>query len=208
MSARKHILGVVLAGGNSRRFGREKAFGDLGGESIIAHVIALFKPQVGRLIINANGDPARFEGFGLPIEADRDHPGLGPLSGLLAAFDWAAQHAPGATAIATVSSDVPFLPADLVERLVQEGSGGAAIAKSGNRRHPTIAVWPIAVRDAVEDALSQQSLSIDGFARSLDAIAVEFPMREVGGEALDPFFNINTPDDLAAARRLFSGTER
>ena len=131
-------------------------------------------------------------------------PELGPLSGLLAAIDWAAQHTRDCTAIATVSSDVPFLPSDLVARLEASRGDGAAIATSG---------WPspsddraLADERPADDCrrLDRRALSVDRLAADLNAVAVAFPMRDIQGVEVDPFFNINTPDDLAAARALLA----
>lgn len=203
MAARDHILGVILAGGRSRRFGGgDKGLADLDGQSILARVIERFRPQAGRLALNINGEPERFAAFGLETIADRENPELGPMSGLLAAMDWAGEHAPGATLIATVSADVPFLPRDLIARLDEVRSGGVAIAASNGRRHPTIGLWPSHARGAVADALSRRALSIDRLAFDLDAVAVDFPMGNIGGTEIDPFFNVNTRDDLDAARAI------
>lgn len=203
MPVRDYILGVILAGGRSRRFGGgDKALADLGEQSILARVIDRFRPQVDRLVLNINGDAGRFSAFGVETIADRENPELGPLSGLLAAMDWAGEHAPGATLIATVSADVPFLPSDLISRLDGARSGGVAIATSNGRRHPTIGLWPSGARDAVADALSRRALSVDRLASDLDAVAVDFPMGNIGGTEIDPFFNVNTRDDLDAARAI------
>ncbi len=203
MPVRDYILGVILAGGRSRRFGGgDKALADLDGHPILAHVIDRFRPQVDRLALNINGDAGRFAAFGVETIADRESPELGPLSGLLAAMDWASEHAPGATVIATVSADVPFLPADLISRLDGARAGGVAIAASNGRRHPTIGLWPSRARDAVADALSRRALSVDRFASDLDAVAVDFPMGNIGGTEIDPFFNVNTRYDLDEARAI------
>jgi molybdopterin-guanine dinucleotide biosynthesis protein A len=197
-----HILGVILAGGQSRRFGGgDKSLANLEGEPILSRVIARFRPQVGQLILNVNGDAGRFSSFDIETISDRESPELGPLSGLLAALDWAAEHSPGAQLIATVSADAPFLPDDLVARLDAVRNGGVAIAESAGRRHPTIGLWPVTVRRAVADALARGALSANRLAADLNAVAVSFPMRDIGRE-VDPFFNINTRDDLAAARLL------
>lgn len=205
MSSLNQISGVILAGGQSRRFGGgDKGLLDLGGRPVLAHVIDRMQPQVGRLILNANGDISRFARFGLEIISDgHHHPRQGPLSGVLAALEWAEQHAHGG-ALATVSTDVPFLPLDLVERLDAARRDGVAIAASAGRRHPTIGLWPVNVRDAVAEALRRGDLSVDRLATKLKAVVVSFPMREIDGQALDPFFNVNTPDDLAAARILLA----
>ena len=205
MPSSTDILGVILAGGRSRRFGGgDKGFADLGGQPVLAHVIERLRPQVGRLILNANGDVGRFACFGLEIVADQDHPERGPLSGVLAAIDQATRHVPNYRAVATVATDVPFLPPDLIERLDAGRGDGLAIAVSAGRRHPTIALWPINARAAVADALGREALSVDALATKLNAVAVPFPMREIEGRAIDPFFNVNTPDDLATARSLIA----
>ncbi len=206
MPTSDQILGVILAGGRSRRFGGgDKGLADLGGQSILARVIAQFRPQVSRLILNINGDPGRFAEYGIQVVSDNENPELGPLSGLLAAMDWAVQHAPACTAIATVSADVPFLPNDVVARLDADREGGVAIAMSGDRRHPTIAIWPMNTRQTISEALNNRALSVDKLAAKLKAVAVAFPMRDIRKTKVDPFFNINTPDDLSTARALLAG---
>lgn len=203
MPSPEHILGVILAGGRSQRFGGgDKTLADISGEAILARVVARLKPQAGRVVLNINGDAERFSGFRLETVADGENAELGPLSGILAAMDWAAEHAPGVSLIASVSSDLPFLPDDLVARLDAARNGGVAIAESQGRRHPTIGLWPVVVRPAVADALARRALSVNRLAADLNAVAVAFPMRDIGGQEIDPFFNVNTRDDLAAARVL------
>lgn len=210
MSVTPNILGVVLAGGRGRRLfphheaGGDKSLATIAGEPMLAHVIARFKPQVARLIINANGDAQRFADFGLTVVPDRDSDGLGPLAGLQAAFDWHTQHAPGITAIATVTTDVPFLPRDLVERLTAVRPIGPAIAVSEDRRHPAIALWPVTLKDEVDAALARHDLSLNTFARNHGAAEVVFASHEEGSEHIDPFFNANTPEELAEAHRIAS----
>jgi molybdopterin-guanine dinucleotide biosynthesis protein A len=203
MVASDHILGVILAGGRSRRFGGgDKTLAEIEGKSILARVISRFRPQVGRLVLSINGDARRFADFGLETITDGENPELGPLSGLLAAMHWAQAHAPRITLIATASSDVPFLPDDLVARLEAARNGGVAIAESAGRRHPTVGLWPVQTRVDVANALARQQLSVNRLAADLDAVAVTFPMRDSAGDEIDPFFNINTRDDLDAARVL------
>jgi len=205
MAFPNHILGVILAGGQSRRFGGgDKGFADLDGRPVLSHVIERFRPQVGRLILNANGDLSRFATFGLEVVADREIPGQGPLSGILTALEWAKRHAPYCTAVATVSTDVPFLALNLIQRLEAERGDGVAIAVSAGRRHPTIAIWPLTSREAVADALQRGALSVDALAAELNAVAVPFPMGEIDGVTIDPFFNVNRPEDLVAARALLA----
>jgi molybdopterin-guanine dinucleotide biosynthesis protein A len=140
--------------------------------------------------------------------ADAENPELGPLSGILAALDWQRMHANDCSAIATVSADVPFLPADLVARLDDKRGDGVAIAVSAGRRHPTIALWPVSAREAVAEALSRRDLSVNALTERLNAIAVAFPMRNIGGSDVDPFLNINTRDDLAVANTLLGTPEK
>jgi len=205
MAFPNHILGVILAGGQSRRFGGgDKGFADLDGRPVLSHVIERFRPQVGRLILNANGDLSRFATFGLEVVADREIPGQGPLSGILTALEWAKRHAPDCTAVATVSTDVPFLALNLIQRLEAERGDGVAIAVSAGRRHPTIAIWPLTSRIAVANALQRGALSVDALAAELNAVAVPFPMGEIDGVTIDPFFNVNRPEDLVAARALLA----
>lgn len=205
MAFPNHILGVILAGGQSRRFGGgDKGFADLDGRPVLSHVIERFRPQIGRLILNANGDLSRFATFGLEVVADREIPGQGPLSGILTALEWAKRHAPDCTAVATVSTDVPFLALNLIQRLEAERGDGVAIAVSAGRRHPTIAIWPLTSREAVADALQRGALSVDALAAELNAVAVPFPMGEIDGVTIDPFFNVNRPEDLVAARALLA----
>jgi molybdenum cofactor guanylyltransferase len=203
MRSTDHILGVILAGGRSQRFGGgDKTLTEIAGEPILSRVIARFGPQVDQLILNANGDGQRFARYDIETIADSESPESGPLSGILAALDWAQQHVPKARVLATVSADVPFLPRDLVERLDAARNEGVAIAASGGRRHPTIALWPMSVRQSVADALARGARGVDRLASDLKAVAVSFPMGDSGGMEIDPFFNINTRDDLETARLL------
>ena len=141
------IFGLILAGGEGRRMGgADKALLPLAGRPLLAHVADRFEPQVERLALSANGDPARFAAFSFPVLADADDARLGPMAGLLAGLDWLA--AMGGTHLATVSVDTPFLPCDLVPRLLLAGqeTGGFAIAESQGRAHPTCGLWPLGSR--------------------------------------------------------------
>jgi molybdenum cofactor guanylyltransferase len=210
MSPHPHILGVILAGGASRRMGGgDKGFADLGGQPMLAHVIRRFQPQVFKLILNANGDQARFANYAIPVVPDLDDSEQGPMSGIIAAMDWARRTAPQISAVVTVTTDIPFLPLDLVARLAAASPHGPAIAVSGGQRHPTAGLWPLALKSALQSALDHKKLSVNAFAEAHSAIAVSFPFGESGGSEssgvlIDPFFNANTPDDLAAARALLS----
>ncbi|HEV2673413.1 MAG TPA: molybdenum cofactor guanylyltransferase MobA [Aliidongia sp.] len=193
-------LAVVLAGGLARRMGGgDKPLVALGGQPLLRHILDRLAPQVSGLALNANGDPARYRIFGLPILPDSlpDHPG--PLVGILAALDWAA--ATGRRHVLTVPGDTPFLPTDLVLRLEAAiGQGApATIAVSGGRRHPVVGLWPAAVRDALRRSIVEGERRVDPWARSLGAVQVDFAAGPV-----DPFFNLNGPDDLVEAERLLA----
>lgn len=203
---REHIAGVILAGGASRRMGGvDKCLVDLGGQPILARIIARLRPQVAHLALSANGDAARFAAFGLPVLPDREGQHDGPLSGVLAGLTWAGQQ-PNIRAIVTVSSDLPFLPLDLVPRLFN-ADGALRVARSGDRVHPTVALWPLAILDAVASALAQRRRKAMAFVEAHNAHYVTFPFEDGAGHPVDPFFNANTPDDLDAARRLLQTSD-
>lgn len=197
------ILGVILAGGASRRMGGgDKGLVDLDGRPLLAHVISRFAPQVETLILNANGDAQRFAPFGLPVVPDLDDRADGPLAGVLAAMEWARQTRPEIGAIATVTSDVPFLPRALIQRLRVPAGAGPAVAVSLERRHPSIALWPMTFRDLIAEALERNERGLNYFAVRNNAVEVSFPLGEADEHMIDPFFNINAPSDLAEARAI------
>ncbi len=185
--------------------GGEKAFADLAGRPMIAHIAERFAPQVTQLIISANADIAHYAPFGAAVVTDNDNAGEGPLSGLLAAMNWAKEHVPSATAIASVAVDVPFLPTDLVAKLGDARKGAAAVATSAGRRHPTIGIWPVDWGPDVKRALESNDRGVNNFALRKSAIEVSFPFGNIGGFRVDPFFNANTPEDLQTARRILAG---
>ena len=194
--------GVVLAGGLARRMGGgDKTLREIGGHSILARVIARLEPQCKSLVLSANGDPMRFASFGLPVIADgvKQHPG--PLAGILAGLDWAAAHRPNAQWVLSAPGDCPFLPRDLVARLRQAVSAqGAelAVAASQGRSHPVIGLWKVALRDALREALVVEGLrKVQGWTARHRVATVVWP-----DEPLDPFYNVNTVEDLAEAERL------
>ncbi len=196
------IAGLVLAGGRGRRLGeRDKAFIDLGGRPLLAHVFDRLAPQCAAMLISANGDPARFAAWPAPVLADARPGFLGPLAGLLAGLDWVAEARPAVSALVSVSVDTPFLPPDLVTRLVQgRHHAGAEVASavSAGRRHPVVALWPAGMREALRQAL-------DGDAgRSVDRVLQAHRCADVvwPSQPRDPFFNINHPQDLERAQLL------
>ena len=220
MSAHQEIVGIILAGGASRRMARDaheqadKTLADLGGRPMLSHIIERLRPQVRHLILNANGDPLRFATFDLEVIADdannATHPsqtGRGPLAGLSAALTWAEARDPRPAWIASVASDVPFLPHDLVARLSAAGDGKRiVIATSRGRRHPPIGLWPVRRAPDLRAALTAGRLSLDRLAQEYGTIEVAFPMGQIGSRVVDPFFNTNTPEDLDEARRLIAGS--
>src|SRR6266487_6909042 len=156
------ILGLVLAGGLARRMGGgDKARIRIGGETILERVLARLKPQCAAVILNANGDPARFADTALPVVADSVPEFAGPLAGILAGLDWAAAHVPAITDVASVPGDCPFLPRDLVTRLsaARRVAGlPLACARSGEWRHPVVGLWPVALREDLRKALLEENL--------------------------------------------------
>ena len=197
------LPGVILAGGRAQRMGGgDKGRLALGGQPILARVIDRLAPQVGAMALNANGDPARFADLGLPVLPDSVGGFVGPLAGILAGMDWAAGQ--GARAVVTVAADTPFLPRDLVARLARAGQGPVIAATPdparGILRHPTFGLWPVALRDDLRAALAGGTRKVTQWADAQGARAAVFPVTGV-----DPFFNINTPQDLARAEILLSG---
>lgn len=182
------IAGLILAGGEGRRMGAEKALVALAGRPLVAHVAARLAPQVAALALSANGDGTRFAALGLPVLPDRPgEAGQGPLAGLRAGLAWAGQI--GAGALVSVATDTPFLPEDLVARLA--APGGPAYAQSGGRSHYTAALWPL----ALEETIAAQFTA--GERRLRVALAGAQPV--AFDAAPDPFANLNTPEDLAQA---------
>lgn len=195
-------LGAILAGGLARRLGGgDKALRQVGGRTVLARLIERMAPQVTRLILNANDDPVRFGAVGLPIVADSlpDYPG--PLAGVIAALEWAATSEPTTQWVVTVPGDAPFLPRDLVARLHTERRHGCATfacAASAGWTHPVIGLWPVSIRSELRRAVVVDGIrKIDAFTRRHLCVAVEWP-----AEPVDPFLNVNTPEDLAEADRL------
>ncbi|MCY4407107.1 MAG: molybdenum cofactor guanylyltransferase MobA [Rhodospirillaceae bacterium] len=198
------VAGVLLAGGLARRMGGgDKCLRPLAGETLLARVIARVAPQVGPLILNANGDPARFASFGLPVVADVVEGYAGPLAGILTALDWAAENAPHHPLVASFATDAPFLPRDMVEVMVEArdlAGADLACAVSGGRTHPVFGLWPVEFRADLRHALVEQGeRKIDRWTASHRLVEVVFPC-----DPVDHFFNANRADDLAKAERLIA----
>ena len=198
------VTGVIVAGGLSRRMGGgDKALLEIGGVTILDRVLACLSGQCVGIVINANGDPKRFADTGLPIVADNvpGHPG--PLAGVLAGLDWLATQNNGVEWLLSVPGDCPFLPDDLVERLHQArrkmGTGvPLACARSGEWRHPVVGLWPLALREDLRRALTVEDLrKIEVWTARHGVAVADWPDKPV-----DPFFNVNTPEDAARAKEV------
>jgi molybdopterin-guanine dinucleotide biosynthesis protein A len=201
---RQDTLAVVLAGGLARRMGGgDKPLRLLGGRPLLDHVLARVAPQVAAVVISANGDPARFAGFGLPVLADGIAGFPGPLAGVLAALDWAAEKRRDLPWVLSAPGDCPFLPADLAARLhdAREAAGlRLACARSAEgRTHPTVGLWAVALRDALRAALLAGERRVERWTARQGCAHADWP-----ADPVDPFHNINTPEDLAAAERLLA----
>ncbi|MCC6000168.1 MAG: molybdenum cofactor guanylyltransferase MobA [Pararhodobacter sp.] len=203
---RTRPLGVILAGGRATRMGGgDKALRPLGGRQVIDHVIDRLRPQVGTLVINANGDPERLKPLGLPVIPDTLPDRPGPLAGVLAGLDHAATL--GLDFVLTAAADSPFLPDDLLDRLQTAASAsGLALAASPDtlgtvRLHPTFGLWPVVLRDSLRRALNDGRNRMTDWAKAHDARMALFD-----AQPHDPFLNINTPDDLLRAEAILRGS--
>ncbi len=200
------VAGVLLAGGLSRRMGGgDKCLRDLGGRPILAHIIERAAPQVSTLVLNANGDPVRFESFGLPVAADVVEGYAGPLAGILTGLDWAAEHAPGAKWLASFACDAPFLPEDLVARMMEAVAAedaDLACAVTHDRTHPVFGLWRLSLRDDLRRAMLEEEMrKVDRWTARHRLVEVDFSDLDTAAGPLDPFFNTNRPEDLEEAAR-------
>lgn len=209
-------LGVILAGGQATRMGGgDKGLLPLGDGTLLDQVMARLSPQVEAMALNANGDPSRFKALGLPVLPDSIAEFPGPLAGVLAGLDWAAEQ--GAETIVSVAADTPYFPTDLVERLQAEAQGMAhplvlaatpradgevtkSMSRSGLIRHPTFGLWPVALRDDLRAALQEGLRKVVIWTGKHDGREAVFDAGDNTGA--DPFFNVNTPEDLVQAQRM------
>ena len=200
---RDDTLAVILAGGLARRMGGgDKPLRTIGGRPLLDHVLDRLRPQARHIVLNANGAPARFAAYGLPVIADSlpDHPG--PLAGILAALDHAAARYPGVAWVLSVTGDAPFIPADLAARLHAARDAASvplACAWSAGQAHPPIGLWPVTLRDELRAAMLAGERKIDRWTARFGCAQADWP-----AEPIDPFFNANTAEDLAVAERLLS----
>jgi len=195
-------FGLVLAGGLARRMGGgDKALIKIGNETILQRALDRLKPRVSDIVLNANGDPARFSSFGLPVVADSVPDFAGPLAGILAGLDWVAANKPSTEWVVSVPGDCPFLPRDLVAKLhearTREGKA-LACAHSGDWRHPVVGLWQVALREDLRRAITVEDLrKIEVWTARHGVALANWPV-----EPVDPFFNVNTPEDVAKATAL------
>jgi molybdenum cofactor guanylyltransferase len=201
---RTETYGLVLAGGLARRMGGgDKALIRIGDETILQRALARLKPQVNGVVLNANGDPARFASFGLPVVADSVPDFAGPLAGILAGLEWVAANRPGIEWVVSIPGDCPFLPFDLVARLhearIAQGTP-LACAHSGDWRHPVVGLWHVALREDLRHAITVEDLrKIEVWTARHGVALADWPV-----EPVDPFFNVNTPEDVEKASRIAS----
>lgn len=204
------IVGVLLAGGQSRRMGGgDKCLLELAGKPLLTHVIERLKPQTSTLVLNANGDLERFSEFNLPTVADPVEGFAGPLAGVLAGFTWAREHAPDARWIVTAATDTPFFPQELVLRLLDATKGqypAIALASSNERMHPVFGLWPVALADDLREALESGTRKVLDWTAKHTTVTAVFPEVHIGGVTIDPFFNANRPDDMAHAATILAET--
>jgi len=198
------VVGCILAGGLARRMGGgDKGLIRLGGRLVLDHVLDRLKPQVSQIILNANGDPSRFAGHGLPVVADSIEGFAGPLAGVLAGLDWAHDNT-DAQWVATAATDTPFFPADFVTRMldgIKADGADMACAASGGRHHPVFGLWPVRLAADLRHALADEGIrKVDLWTARHKLAAVEF-----AGCPHDPFFNVNRPEDVEEAERIAAG---
>jgi molybdenum cofactor guanylyltransferase len=201
------VVGLLLAGGLSRRMGGgDKALRLLGGISLLDRVIERLRPQVAALVLNANGDPARFARFGLPVVPDSVSDFAGPLAGVLAGLDWTASQRPDCPFVVSVATDAPFLPRDLVARFtaaIEAEQADLACAATAGQAHPVIGLWPVQLREDLRHAVVEEGI------RKVDTWTARHLLATVtfASEPVDPFFNANRPEDLATAAALLDLSE-
>lgn len=210
MTGTDSVLGVILAGGLSRRMnGREKSLLELEGEPLIVRVSKRLGKQVPQVIINANGNPERFSELGLSVQPDTVEGFAGPLAGVLAGMRWAERKSPGITRILTVAADTPFFPQDYAEKMIKTAdaeNAEIALAGSGGRHHPVFGLWPVKLANKLEAFLvKEEGRKVMLFVERFANCRIDFGDITRGN---DPFFNVNTPGDLADAKQIAKRLEQ
>jgi molybdopterin-guanine dinucleotide biosynthesis protein A len=196
-------IGILLAGGQATRMGGgDKSLRQVGGKTLLAHAIARLAPQCATLVLNANGDAHRFAAFGLAVFADDVSGFAGPLAGIVAGLDFIAAHHPETSWAVSAATDTPFLPKDLVRRLraAREAAGcPIACARSDGFTHPVIALWPVALRHNLRHALVDENI------RKVEQFQLRHRVAYADWQSdlFDPFFNVNTQDDIVAAEKMW-----
>ena len=199
------VTGIILAGGLARRLGHaDKAFVTINGRPVLDMVIERLGPQVSQIVVNANGDAARFSAYGLPVAPDTIDGFAGPLAGVLSGMEWTAENAPENGWIATIAVDTPFFPGDMVAsmaRKAQETGADLVCAASGGRHHPVAGLWPVALAADLRRAMLEEDMrKVDLWTARHKLAVCEFPVT-----GFDPFFNINRPEDIARAESIAAG---
>jgi molybdenum cofactor guanylyltransferase len=213
MECNVRIAGIILAGGQSRRMdGRDKALLPFGDRRLIDHIHERLSRQVDAIALNSNGDPGSFRNLHVPVIPDDIAGFAGPLAGILAAMEWADNQATPFSHILTVATDTPFFPDDLVHTLrrsIADTPGHIGVAASGNRLHPVFGLWPVFLKSDLRHWLSDDKNRrvlawLEGHPHSI----AEFPIVTTQmGASFDPFFNINTPQDIVVARQRWIATQ-
>ncbi len=199
------VVGVLLAGGRSSRMGGgDKCLRLLDGKPILARILDRLRPQVTDIMINANGDASRFAAFGLPVVPDSVAGFAGPLAGVHAGLEWTKANRPESAYVVTVATDTPFYPTDLVQRFLAEAKDASTflVAQSAEGTHPVIGLWPVGLAAKLKASLEQGHRKVSAWTKDCGAVEVFFAPVEIDGKTVDPFFNINKPEDLAAAETL------
>lgn len=199
-------VAILLAGGASTRMGGgDKCLMPLGNRPLLAHAIERLRPQVTRLVINANDGHARFAQFGLPVIPDAIGGRQGPLAGVHAGIAWTRENFPDTPFVITAAADTPFFPDDLVEKFlaaVGDGEPRLVVASSAAGLHPVFGLWPVALGPSLEDSLARGERKVSAWVKEHDAGEIFFEPTEIGGRKIDPFFNLNRPQDFAEANSL------
>jgi molybdopterin-guanine dinucleotide biosynthesis protein A len=209
MNLSEGVVGILLAGGKSSRMGGgDKCLLPMAGRPLLAYVIERLRPQVSDIVINANGDLSRFSAFGLPLIPDRLGDQAGPLAGVHAGIEWALANRPASRFVITAATDTPFFPADLVSRFcsaIKDDVPRLLVARSAGGTHQIFGLWPISLAPKLEESLNRGMRKVGDWVRRQQAEEVSFPPTEIDGRKIDPFFNINRPDDLAEAEAFLQG---
>jgi molybdenum cofactor guanylyltransferase len=209
MELSETVVGILLAGGKSSRMGGgDKCLLPLAGAPMLTRIVDRLRPQVSDLVINANGDVARFATFGLPMVTDRLGGHAGPLAGVHAGIEWAMANRPQSRFVITAATDTPFFPTDLVARFrasLGAGEPKLLVARSEEGLHPVFGLWPVSLAPALETSLKSGMHKVQAWVRAYQAEEIFFPSGKIGGRKIDPFFNLNRPEELAEAEVLLRG---